>query len=77
MKKILAHKGNTQRNKKFRIPKDNNLGGTDWIEISIDNDKGEFIAKKINSSAAEDHEWLIYNDSTFPSSLLREFLNGV
>lgn len=74
--KIYNHKSNTDKKKKFLIPKSKEIGNENWIEISIDTERQKFVAQKLKIDQANSTEWEIYNDSTFPSSLLNEFLRS-
>lgn len=73
--KILKSIQNTDMFKKFLIPKDNSDDCKDWVEICIDYSVNVFTAKK-NISPDFQGGWEEYNDSTFPSSLLNEFLRS-
>jgi hypothetical protein len=46
----------------------------DWVEISIDFNKKEFFAKKIQKSMLSTQGWKSVSNLTFPSSLFTRFL---
>lgn len=71
---ILAHKDNNETRRKYRIPKSSNDENQEGIEISIDFEKLLFKAKRFKSNSIESIEWQKYNDATFPSYLLNEFI---
>lgn len=74
--KIYNHKSNTENQKKFLIPKSAEIGNQNWVEISIDNERQKFVAQKLKIDQPNNTEWEIFNDATFPSSLLNEFLRS-
>ncbi len=74
--KIYNHKSNTDNQKKFLIPKSAEIGNQNWVEISIDNEQQKFVALRLKIEQPNNTEWEIYNDTTFPSSLLNEFLRS-
>ncbi|MDB5250690.1 MAG: hypothetical protein JWQ40_5084 [Segetibacter sp.] len=74
MKKIWKSTNNTSVNKKFLIPKNQDESNQEWVEITIDYNSNVFTARKIKDLSLNE-EWEEYNDYTFPSSLLNEFLN--
>jgi hypothetical protein len=71
---VLVSKKNSEEKKQFLIPKNNTYNCVNWIEITIDNVRKEFIAKKVGPPLAKDEEWEEKENYTFPSSLLNEFL---
>jgi len=71
--KILRFKDNSNKKKRFLIPKGDNEW---WVEIEIDFEKNFFKALKLrNNQLINLSEWEEYSGYTFPSSLLNEFLN--
>ncbi len=74
--KILGLKGNSDRFKKFRIPK-NKKEKYPLIEITIDFANNEFKAKKVYENDSSNDDWIEVNDYTFPSSLLNNFIRSV
>ncbi|MBC6994842.1 hypothetical protein QWY85_14850 [Neolewinella lacunae] len=73
---IYNHKSNTDNQKKFLIPKSAEIGNQNWVEISIDNERQKFVAQRLKIEQPNNTEWEVYNDATFPSSLLNEFLRS-
>ena len=47
-----------------------------WTEISIDLERQTFKANRFKANSLEGTEWEVYNDATFPSSLLNELYNS-
>ena len=74
--KILAHKENSEIHKKYRIPRNPIDGYQVFVEIEIDLERQIFKAKRRKFNSTNDLEWKEHNDSTFPSSLLNEFLRS-
>ena len=69
--KILKHINSNKVNRKYRIPKSSNDNQQEWVEIEMD-----FKAKRFKSIILNELDWVEYNDATFPSSLLNEFLRS-
>lgn len=74
--RILAHINNNNSFRKYRIPKSIEEDNELWTEITIDLERQTFKANRFKSNSAEGTEWEVYNDATFPSSLLNELLNS-
>jgi len=74
--RILAHINNTNSKRKYRIPKSAKEDNELWTEIAIDLERQTFKAKRFKSNSVEGTEWEVYNDATFPSSLLNELYNS-
>ncbi len=72
---IFTKRDNTNLKKEFLIPQSDDIENFDWLYIKIDYILNEFFAKKIQTKVEEDDHWVKYYDSTFPSSLFREFLS--
>jgi len=76
--KIWQFKYNSNEYKRFIFPKDEMLDSSDGIEIIINLESKEFVAKKINVMELRlGDDWVLYQENTFPSSLFREFLNSL
>jgi hypothetical protein len=71
---VLVSKNNTEEKKRFLIPKNNTYNCKNWVEITVDNIRKEFIAKKVGADITKGDEWEEKENYTFPSSLLTEFL---
>lgn len=74
--RILAHINNNNSFRKYRIPKSKEEDNEFWTEITIDLERQTFKANRFKSNSAEGKEWKVYNDATFPSSLLNELYNS-
>jgi hypothetical protein len=72
---VLAHKDNNVNSKRFLLPKIDDQS-EDWVEIKINEEAGEFFAKKVKGKFEENVEWQRYQDSTFATSLFSHFLRG-
>jgi hypothetical protein len=72
---VLAHIDNNVNSKRYLLPKINEQC-EDWVEIKIDEESGEFIAKKIKGKFEQNKDWKIYRDSTFATPLFSHFLSG-
>lgn len=70
---VLAHKDNNANAKRFLMPKIDEQS-VDWIEIEIDEEAGEFFAKKVKGKFKENQDWQKYQGSTFATSLFSHFL---
>lgn len=78
MTKVLQFKHYTEEYKKFIFPKNDTADSIEGIEVTVDLTKKEFVVRKVNLiDYNSDDNWLPYLDNTFPSSLLREFLNSL
>jgi hypothetical protein len=75
MIKIYKSVKSTSEVKKILISKGTEENNYDWVEITIDSFSRVFTAKKIILEIVGD-DWEEYNDYTFPSSLLNNFLNS-
>ena len=73
---ILAHINNNDSFRKYRIPKSRTHDNEIWVEFEIDYERQTFIASRFKSKNAEGIEWEVYNDATFPSSLLNELIRS-
>ena len=73
---IYKHKLNTELNRKFLIPRNRTESNTNWVEVQIDKKSEIFIAKKKVIEKIDLEEWTIFDDYTFPSSILNEFLRS-
>ena len=73
---ILASSDNSKLQKEFLIPKIKAEDNKDWLHIKIDYSKNEFVAKKIIGTFSVGDHWINFDDYTFPSSLLNEFMNS-
>jgi hypothetical protein len=75
MIKILIHRKSSSLYKRFLFPKDQSVDCLQALEVTVDYAKNEFVAKKVKlANYKESEDWVLYDDSTFPSSLWREFL---
>jgi hypothetical protein len=72
---VLAHKDNSANSKRFLLPKIDEQS-EDWVEIKIDEEAGEFFAKKVKGRFKENEDWREYQDSTFATSLFSHFLRN-
>lgn len=78
MSKIFESIGNTEKVRKYRFSKKNSIAFKEGIEVTLDFTNKEFTVKAISSfDSALDNSWKVYEDTTFPSSLLREFLENI
>jgi hypothetical protein len=71
---VLVSKKNTDEKRRFLIPKNNTYNCKNWVEITVDDIRKEFIAKKVGPDIVIGDEWEEKENYTFPSSLLTEFL---
>jgi hypothetical protein len=72
--KLFRFRNNTKDFKKFLIPKSAEYNCTRWVEITVDFQLNEFVAKKVNGEMNPSDEWEETQEYTFPSSLMSEFL---
>lgn len=72
---VLAHKDNDAYLKRFLLPKTDEKSD-EWVEIKIDEEAGEFFAKKVKTRFRERADWQVYQDSTFAASLFSHFLRN-
>ena len=72
---VLVNKNNTEAIEKYIIPKSQETGNSDFVEITIDYSSNTFVAQKIKGEINISDDWEVYNDFTFPSSLLKKFLH--
>lgn len=72
--KVYISKENSNLFRKFLIPKDDKDQQRDYIEITIDYSESIFVAKKQVHTVVDLNIWKLYEENTFPSSLLNEFL---
>jgi hypothetical protein len=75
MTKILKAIKSSSTFTKYLIAKNSDVNCEDWVEVCIDKTKNLFTAEKIKLKNIG-NEWIEFNDYTFPSSLLNEFLNS-
>jgi hypothetical protein len=72
---VLAHKDNDAHSKRFLLPKTDEQS-EEWVEIKINEEAGEFFAKKVKGTFKESADWQRYQDSTFATSLFSHFLHN-
>ena len=71
---VLFLKTSTSSKQTFTLPNNGKLDCNEWVEISIDFDSQEFIARKFNEKTYSLQEWTVVENLTFPSSLFNRFL---
>lgn len=73
---VYSKRDNQVCRKEFLIPKNGKVTiGDVMLHVIIDNSNVEFTVKKLEITKEIDAEkWEIFDDYTFPSSLLNEFI---
>lgn len=75
---ILISKNNNNNERVFLIPSKNTLDNSkEVLKIVIDYTKKKFVAEVIEVSTIDIEQWRPYGDSTFPTSLFREFMLSI